>query len=152
MEPPAGAPPATGSTSTEAPGSQEPTESEEAAATTAPSAEASGAEDPAPGPEAVEGRWCSADADDDSAMACFTVELPTVTYDDGTAYDITAHDSPWDHGDGVFEYAMEDAPFGTYYPAGVPLEGYDGSYGPDPIDQDRIWNSQAGPLALRVED
>lgn len=141
-------PPAPSSTTaTEAPTpAPDPIETEPPAETEAPAETPSPAETESQesGSEAVNGSWCDVDG-----STCFEVELPDVTYEDGSTYDITAHDSPWDHGNGVYEYAMIDAPLGTYYPAGVPLEGYDDSKGPDPIDEDRIWNSQNGLLAVR---
>jgi hypothetical protein len=140
------------------PGTSEPAETitaqpESAPASDAPASEAA----PEPSEEAAEptaedvnGRWCVVDESNDDAFACVTIELPTATYDDGTTVDITAHDSPWDQGDGVFEFAEEAAPFGTYYPAGVPIEGFeDMGLGPDLVDEDRIWNSQDGFYAVR---
>jgi hypothetical protein len=101
-----------------------------------------------PSAQNIDGRWCAVKTR--PGRGCVVVKLPKATYEDGTVVDITAHDSPWSHEKGVFEYAMEDAPFGTYYPAGVPLKGYDGSAGEDPIHHDRIWNSQTATLYLRA--
>lgn len=102
------------------------------------------------GPEAANGYWCAASETADALYDCFTINVPNVEYDDGSVQSISEHDSPWDHGDGVFEFAQTDAPFGTYYPAGVPIEGLnEDAWGPDPVDKDRIWNSQTDSLALR---
>lgn len=101
-----------------------------------------------PSAQNVNGRWCPTKTD--AERGCVLIKLPNATYDDGTTVNITAHDSPWNRGQGVFEYAMADAPFGTYYPAEVPLKDYDGSAGEDPTRQDRIWNSQTQILYLRA--
>lgn len=105
-----------------------------------------------PSAQNVNGRWCPAraSATTGARSGCVVVKLPNATYDDGTTVNITAHGSPWSQGKGVFEFAADDAPFGTYYPAGVPLKDYDGSAGGDPIRQDRIWNSQDGSFYLRA--
>lgn len=120
-----------------------------ASADSAPPATRSQATNSGAGEEAINGRWCNVNDTDDGGMLCYEVALPNVTYDEGTVVDIAAHGSPWDRGNGVFDYASPDAPFGTFYPAGVPIDDYNGSAGPDPVDQDRIWNSQIELLATR---
>ena len=134
------------STSAEAPTPSKPTES---ATEPAESNSADTASAAANGPEAINGSWCNTPDSLGLPGDCFEVEFPNVTLSNGNTVRIDEHGSPWETTPGVWEYAMIDAPLGTYYPAGVPIEYFDDSLGPDPVDQDRIYNSQTLDLALR---
>jgi hypothetical protein len=104
------------------------------------------------GAAAINGRWCDVYLDD-SADACFEVKLPKVVFDSGSSYRIDRYGSPKDLGGGVFQFDQDGAPFGRYYPAGVPLQGFDADmydYAIGDLRQyDRIWNSQDGRYAVR---
>lgn len=101
--------------------------------------------------EDVNGRWCPT-PESSGDESCVTVELPDAVYDHGAEVGITEHGSPWAHDDGSFEFAGVDAPFGSFYPAGVPIPDLPDYYpGEDLPDQDRIWNGQSGVMLLREQ-
>jgi len=93
--------------------------------------------------EGIAGRWCP--TPESPEATCVAVALPTATYDDGTVMEIFAI------GDeaGGFAYAGDGAPFGTYYPAGVPIQIPDYYPGADLPEQDRLWNGQTGVMMTR---
>lgn len=96
--------------------------------------------------EIINGRWCpTEDSQQFDTHGCVSIAYPTATYDDGfTASIVDAYEA-----DGTISYSLSDAPFGTYMPAGLPIDApYDIGFADQP-DQDRIWNSQSGPLLVR---
>lgn len=96
--------------------------------------------------EIINGRWCpTADSRQFDTHGCVSIDYPTATYDDGfTASIVDAYES-----DGTISYSLSDAPFGTYMPADLAIDvPYDVGFSDQP-DQDRIWNSQSGPLLVR---
>lgn len=141
----------TASTTSASPTSTTDTPSPTSSTTTSPSTTTTQAAQPE---GTIEGRWCPVPGSAPGSGpidGCVTVELPMATYDDGTSVDITAHGSPWDQGKGVLAYSTADAPFGSFYPAGVPIDlSHDPSLTDRP-DEDRIWNSQDGTFLVRDE-
>lgn len=106
---------------------------------TAPAAE--------PVAEDINGHWCPTE-DSGSNYGCMTIALPIVTYDNtGQTAELTfVGDSA---GTGGFSFIVPGAPFGTFMPAGIPLN-LDGMYAvADRPDEDRIWNGQSGVLHVR---
>ena len=104
-----------------------------------------GRDDTATGAEAVNGRWCEA-PQSQNGYGCLTIALPTYTIEDtGQTWDFASVD---DSGD-VVELAAVDAPFGTFYPAGVPIPADSLMGAADIPDQDRIWSGQSGMMLVR---
>lgn len=101
-----------------------------------------------PKPEGtVDGRWCP--TPESSSPECVTVKLPTVVFDSGVTETIKGEGH--DNGDGGLTYIYEGAPFGTFYPAGTPIDLPDYYSGADLVDQDRIWNGQTSVMFVRAE-
>lgn len=133
------------------------TQSPEPSQTPEPTPEPTETPEPTPEPteeaepvaEDIDGRWCPT-PESPEGSACVTIALPDATYDDGTVVDITAHGTPTE-ADGGFTFSMADAPFGTFYPAGVPIPGGTPDYyaGSDLPDRDRIWEGQTGTMLVR---
>lgn len=99
----------------------------------------------ASGAEALNGYWCEA-PQSQNGYGCVTIDLPTYTVEDtGQTWDFTHVD---DTGD-LVQLDTTDAPFGTFYPAGVAIPA-DSLMGTDDLpDQDRIWSSQSGMMLVR---
>lgn len=96
-------------------------------------------------PMGIDGDWCP--TPESAETACVTVEVPSATFDDGLIVELFVAGEP---GDGVIDYGMEGAPFGSFYPAGVAIDPLPDYYpGSDRPDEDRIWNSQTGTMLLR---
>ena len=122
----------------QAPSPEEPTAQAAEAQTTEPVDEATAS------PTGIDGTWCPTPESSDDL--CVTIILPNATYEDGTTAELFLAN---EDDDGVTEYGMADAPFGTYYPAGVAVDIPDYYPGADLPDQDRIWNGQTGTLLVR---
>lgn len=95
-------------------------------------------------PDGIDGEWCP--TPESAETACVRVELPTATYDDGTTAELFVGG---EQADGVIDYGMDGAPFGTYYPSGIAIEIPDYYPGADLPDEERVWNSQTGTLMTR---
>lgn len=93
----------------------------------------------------IDGKWCPT-PESPAAEGCLTVALPVVSYEDSGRVGELA---PIGMENGGFQFTGVDAPFGTYYPAGVAIEIPSYYSGADLPDQDRIWNSQTGTMMLR---
>ncbi|WP_349826975.1 hypothetical protein [Brevibacterium litoralis] len=111
--------------------------------------------------EGIEGFWCptpgSWQASGSTTNGCVEVTTSEVTYMVGTDQESTHPISFMNEVDGVFNYGADGAPFGSYHPAGVPIDADfsiypampDGSTLEDHSDEDRIWNGQTGVMYLR---
>ncbi|MHA3683860.1 hypothetical protein ACXR2W_06355 [Leucobacter sp. HY1908] len=96
--------------------------------------------------EDINGRWC-ATPESNNNQECYTIDFPNVTFPSGNVEQLSERDTSESAGGiGLF---VPGAPFGTYFPAGVPIEIPDYYLGADLPDQDRIWSGQAGRMLLR---
>ena len=94
----------------------------------------------------VDGHWCPTPESNDM-YGCVTVAFPTATYDSGDTLELTDMGDAF--GDGGTQYGGLEAPFGTFYPAGVAIDLPDYYAGSDLADQDRIWNGQTATMLIR---
>ena len=92
------------------------------------------------------GHWCPT-PESGSQTGCVTIALPTATYDSGLTDELI--DQGDTNGDGGTSYITPGAPFGTFYPAGTPIQLPDYYAGTDLPDQDRIWNGQTAVMLVR---
>ncbi|WP_209705015.1 hypothetical protein [Leucobacter exalbidus] len=99
-----------------------------------------------PVPEDINGVWCPA-PDSELDPGCYTIDVPNVTFPSGSTYEFMR--MGWDEQRGMLSFSMIDAPFGDYYPTGMPLSIPDYYPGQDHPDRDRLWSGQAGMLLLR---
>lgn len=108
-------------------------------------------EEPKSPEEAINGRWCPTADSESTSYGCVTVDFPNAEYDEGDLgpFSIAEHDSPWPQDNGATTFSQIDAPFGDYYPAGLPIDLPDYYGGSDLPDQDRIWNGQSGVMLVR---
>lgn len=94
--------------------------------------------------EGIDGRWCP--TRESAGAECVAVSFGSVYHEAGGADELVGpHAMP----DGTESYSVPGAPFGTFYPAGTPVDIPEYYAGSDIIDQDRIWNSQSGVMLLR---
>lgn len=101
----------------------------------------------ATGVEVVNGNWCEA-PQSQNGDGCVTIALPNYTID------ATGKTWPFMHvadpqADGTIALDAEGAPFGTYYPAGVPIPAEMLMGTADLPDQERIYSSQSGTMLIR---
>lgn len=106
------------------------------------------AEDPAaaPTPESFNGRWCEAPQSMEGRTGCVTIAYPNYTIESsGQTWPFAGLTEQED----TVTLITTDAPFGTYYPAGmnIPAETLMGVA--DSPEEDRLWSSQSGLMLFR---
>jgi len=93
----------------------------------------------------LNGHWCEA-PQSRNGHGCLTIALPTYTIDDtGQTWDFT---SVAETGNTI-AISTVDAPFGDFYPAGVPIPAEALMGIADLPEQDRIWSTQSGMMLVR---
>lgn len=101
----------------------------------------------ASGVEIVNGDWCDA-PQSQNGDGCLTIALPNYTiHATGQTWPFVHVTDP--NPDGTIGLDVEGAPFGIYYPAGVPIPAEMLMGTADMPDQERIYSGQSGTMLIR---